>query len=224
MNIYGGIMKIFEFLIIILISISVIMLNNTLANDHNGPGCSIDLNIETHLYDQGITTKDIETKVYAKKDQIIWLAVVAQNVSNLDSYQFDLLYDPEELSYVGSMEENQMEFEIMNILKKNDGVTIGFQCYLIEPGKINIANTMTGDDEQKAPEGSGVLAIIGFKTITNYPNARLKLANVLFIDTGNNQVVVQHLSHAGIGYDMDLNRDKYTLADLIYLLRVLSNY
>ena len=117
-----------------------------------------------------------------------------------------------------------MDLDIKNILKKNGGGTIGFQCALIEPGKINIANTMTGEDEEQAPEGSGVLAIIEFKTLTNYPNARLTLANVLFIDTFNNHAVVQQLSHADIGYDMDLNRGKHTLADLIYLLRVLSNY
>ena len=217
-------MKPFKYLLFIFFFFYLIIASSSQAGNNDGPGCSVDMNIETTHYDSVISSKDIETEISTQKGQKRWIAVVAQNVSNLDAYQFDLLYDKKQLEYIGCVEEDQMTFDIQNILKKNGGETIGFTT-AVEPGKINIGNTMIGKNEQEAPEGSGILAIIGFKVLTSCPKSELILSNIIFIDVNDNEAAIQNISHGSIENKCDINSDgKLNLPDVITILRQLAGF
>ena len=49
-------------------------------------------------------------------------------------------------------------------------------------GKINIANTVQSKDDDKAPEGSGVLAIMEFRVLDEDCCTKIELSNVAYMD------------------------------------------
>jgi len=136
--------------------------------------CSIDMDIRT---------EGIESDIVAMKDDMILIAVIAENVYNLNTYQVEIEFDPNILEFHRGYEDSAYA-GINNILKKNGGNSLGFQAIDKKPGVINVANAMTGKSSKKAPEGSGVLAIIQFKLLSK-ESTRLSLRNVHFIDSNN---------------------------------------
>lgn len=158
------------------------------AGPNSSAGCSLDMDYTTCSYESGVSSLDIESSVTAYIDDIVSVAVIAQGVTNLDTYQVEVLYDTASLQFIGGYEDVPL-FAIDNLLKTNGGATIGFQAIEKEPGIVNIANTLTGTDTSQAPEGSGIIAIIRFKVLEDGPS-KLILTNVHFVDSLQNDDLI----------------------------------
>ena len=159
-------------------------------------GYAIDTDLETTDYDPFLSETDIESFTHASANSEIWLAVVAQNVSNLDTYQVEVSYDCEQLEFVLGEEDNPLG-GITNLLKKNGGATVGFQA--VETGQpcgvVNIANSLADSDPALAPEGSGIVALLLFET---KGPASLALQNAINIDSFGDHREVSALAGAEI--------------------------
>ena len=146
-------------------------------------GVALDLDISSMNYDQfEITVTDIDSTVTAGMDDEIIIAVVAQNVTNLDTYQVEINYDYALIAFVEAYEDNPMG-GITNFLKSNGGTTIGFQAVETTPGTVNIANALVGSDPDEAPDGSGIIALIKFRVLSTDCDNELSLSNVYYIDS-----------------------------------------
>ncbi len=156
--------------------------------ENSTAGCSLDMDYVTRSYDPFISNKDIESRITAHPDQIVNVAVVAQGVKNLDTYQIEITYNSYNLQFVAGYEDFSM-LGIDNLLKKNGGRTIGFQAVKESEGSINITNTLTGKNTDEAPEGSGIIAIIKFKVL-NYNKTELRIANVHFLDSSQHTDII----------------------------------
>ncbi len=198
------------------------------AGPNESAGCALDLNYETDDYDTEITSQDIETTIEAK-DEEIWVGVIAQNVSNLDTYQVEVSFDPDRISFLEGYEDNTFA-GIRNLLKTNGGTTVGFQAVENTPGNVNIANSLTGSDEDQAPEGSGIIALLKFKVLAFGSDIQLTLSNVKYMDSeGSNEPLVideiTNLDDAAIDVPEkgDVNGSlKADLADAVLALQVVA--
>ncbi len=162
--------------------ITIIFAGVSYAGPKAAPGCILDMNF---------ATKTIESEIAAGTSDIVSVAVVTQNVSNLDTYQAEVKYDQNILKFIGAYEEVPT-MGIRNLLKKNGGTTIGFQAVEKKPGLVNIANALTGTNTDEAPEGSGIIAVMRFKVLRHEPS-QLSLLNVRFADSSQDEVVVARL-------------------------------
>ncbi|ETR65730.1 MAG: hypothetical protein OMM_05938 [Candidatus Magnetoglobus multicellularis str. Araruama] len=143
-----------------------------------------------------IRTDSIENSVVAYKNDIIWVAVIASEVYNLDTYQVEIEFDDGLIQFLGGYEDSQYN-GIENLLKINGGETLSFKAVEHKPGLINIANSMPGINEKFAPEGSGVIAIIQFKVLSEHPTS-MALRNVNFLDVNNVRDQIRKLSDGTI--------------------------
>lgn len=166
------------------------------AGQNASAGCSLDMDIATHSYEPVISLTDIESNIRAYANDVISVAVVAQNVSNIDTYQAEVTYDTTTLQFMEAWEDAPMH-GIKNVLKTNHGTSIGFQVTEREPGVVNIANTLTGTDISEAPEGSGILAVMRFKVLTG-DSAELGLRNICFADSFQNKDFITIKKHGNI--------------------------
>ncbi len=164
-------------------------------------GAALDMDISTRDYDDDISNNDIENTVSASIGDVVTVGVLAQNVSNLDTYQAEISFNPQRLQFMGGAEDNSFN-GISNILKKNGGKTIGFNAVFNaeknDLGTVNIANTLSGTDCAEAPEGSGVIGLLNFKVLDNLPDNNLTLSNVFFIDCNDKQDEIANLMNGSI--------------------------
>ncbi|MCP4105963.1 MAG: hypothetical protein GY749_10565 [Desulfobacteraceae bacterium] len=174
----------------------IILPNISHAGQNASAGCILDMDIATHSYEQVISSTDIESNTRAYTDDIISVAIVAQNVSNIDTYQAEVMYDPTVLQYIEAWEDAPMH-GIKNVLKTRGGTSIGFQAVERKAGVVNIANTLTRADISEAPEGSGVLAVMRFKVLTG-DSTELGLRNVCFVDSFQNRDFITIKKHGNI--------------------------
>lgn len=117
-----------------------------------------------------------------------------------------------------------------NMLKINGGATIGFQAVENTPGKVNIANALTGSNKDQAPEGSGIIALLKFKVLSCGSDILLTLSNVKYMDSdGSNEPLVideivsftNALINVPDSPAADVNRNcKTDLADAVLALQV----
>jgi len=105
------------------------------AGPNASAGCALDMDYASREYDPGISTTDIESSIEAAADDEIWIAVVAQNVTNLDTYQVEVSFDINRIAFLGGFEDNPSE-GIYNLLKNNGETTIGFQAVENVPGTV----------------------------------------------------------------------------------------
>ncbi len=146
------------------------------AGPNSSAGCSIDMDFTTNAYES-----KIDPGITAHINDIISVAIVAQRVTNIDTYQAEIQYDKTALEFIEGYEDVPMQ-GIENLLKRNGGTTLGFQATEKHPGAVNVANTLAGTDTSEAPEGSGIIAIIRFKVLRDTP-AKLSLGDVHFVDS-----------------------------------------
>lgn len=139
-------------------------------------------------------TPEVESETYVTSDYF-WVAVVAQNVQDLDTYQVEVSYNPSELEFVMGVEDNPAS-EITNLLKQNGGTTVGFQAVERIPGTVNMANALSGKDCNEAPDGSGVLGLLKFRILDTDSDSdiQLILENVFFNDCNDNEKEITELS------------------------------
>jgi len=171
------------------------LINSTVKSEPSSAGVAIDLDYMTRNYEQDIiSSQDIETSETVNANTEKWLAVVAQNVSNLDTYQIEVSYDPNRLQFMLGLEENVMG-GINNLLKKNGGSTIGFQAVEKEAGVVNISNALVGTDTAIAPEGTGLIALLKFKVLDNDSNNTLAFKNVYYVNSsGKNEQITNYIN------------------------------
>jgi len=162
------------------------------AGPNADAGCSLDADYTTYSYENHISKTDIETNITAYNNNKIYVAIVAQNISNLDTYQVVILYDDNSLQFIGGYEEIPFS-GIVNILKSNNGQTIGFQAVQNKPGVICIANSLTGKEINEAPDKSGILGVIGFKIIGESAS-KITLKDVFFVDSNGNKDRIVNLN------------------------------
>jgi len=111
----------------------------------------------------------------------IRLDVYCTGVNNLDTYEFQVIYDPTVLAYVAASASNMVTLE-PNILTTNGGEAIGFMIDSSTPGVLSIAYTLTGTDTLEAPEGEGLIADIVFLSLVD-TYGTLSFSDVLFYDS-----------------------------------------
>jgi len=156
---------------------------------------SVDTDISTYFYDDTVTSRAIESTRSVLINETVRIAVVVQGTSNFDTYQVEVNYDPSRVEYIQAYEDSP---DLQNILKKYGGTTIGFSAHLKESGVINISNTLVGKDKDKAPDGTGIAAIIEFKMLPVNSNEPTKifLDNVEFINSDQETEVIHNLTAA----------------------------
>ncbi len=154
------------------------------AGSNASAGCALDMDYTTRDYDPEDLSKDIDSTLTAEANQEITIAIVAQNVSNLDTYRVEVNFDPNHMKFIEGYEEDAFN-GITNLLKTNGGRTIWIAPREKEdaPGKIVMANSLVGSDEDQAPEGTGIIALLKFQMLDADPNNQLTLSGVNYIDT-----------------------------------------
>jgi len=175
-------------IVIFINSIFFIFTSIAIAGPNSNASCALDLDY---------TTPEIDTSLSVDANSDIWVAVIAQNVQNLDGCQVEIEYDPNRLQFLSGIEDNPMG-GITNLLKKNEGSTVGFQAIEKSDGLINIANALAGNDINQAPEGDGVIAIIQFKVLDVQVDNYLNLSNVFFLDSQQTNESIAQLNNAVI--------------------------
>jgi hypothetical protein len=172
-------------LTISIIALATVFSGSVIAGPNSSAGCSVDMSIPL----PGLTQS-----VVAYSNDTIDVAIVADNVSNLDTYQIELQFDPKYLQFAGAYEEDPFILGIDNILKKNGGKTIGFQTIENKAGLLNITNTLVGASTDQAPEGTGVLAIVSFKVLEKGTSA-ISIKSAIFVDSNHNEDKVERISN-----------------------------
>ncbi|TSA25240.1 T9SS C-terminal target domain-containing protein [bacterium] len=107
--------------------------------------------------------------------------VYAINVHNLDTYEFEVLYNPSQLDYITATPTNPITHE-PNILTFNGGEALGWMIDTSTPGVLSIAYTLVGIDTTEAPEGEGLIADIVFQALTTEQDS-LTFGNVYFCNS-----------------------------------------
>ena len=107
--------------------------------------------------------------------------VYCTDVVNLDTYEFEVIYNPTELSYVSAYATNPITDE-PNILTTNGGAAIAWMIDSSTPGVLSLAYTLTGNDPAQAPEGEGLIADIKFQALVD-TYGTLSFGDVYYYDT-----------------------------------------
>jgi len=165
----------------IIFIINIFFFNVIYAGSNSSSGCALDLDIATRSYTSDVSSVDIDTDILASIGDIIYVSIVGQGVSNLDTYQVEVKFDSTKLQFLEGYEDDPIE-GIQNFLKSNGGITIGFQSVEKVSGVVNVSNTLSGRDTNQAPEGSGILAILKFEVLEDGPS-KLILSDVHFVDS-----------------------------------------
>ncbi|MCK4653769.1 MAG: hypothetical protein KAU01_04930 [Candidatus Cloacimonetes bacterium] len=111
----------------------------------------------------------------------IRLDVYCTEVHNLDTYEFEVVYNPTELEYVTATATNPITFE-GNILESNGGTALGWMIDTSTPGVLSIAYTLAGTDTLEAPEGEGLIADIVFISLVE-TYGTLSFGDVYYYDS-----------------------------------------
>ncbi|MCK4358888.1 MAG: T9SS type A sorting domain-containing protein [Candidatus Cloacimonetes bacterium] len=111
----------------------------------------------------------------------IQVDVYCTDVQNLDTYEFEVIYDPTELAYVTATPTNPITYE-PNILTSNGGEALGWMIDTSTPGVLSIAYTLAGTDPAQAPEGEGLIADIVFQALVA-THGTLTFGDVYFYDS-----------------------------------------
>ena len=107
--------------------------------------------------------------------------VYCTDVVNLDTYEFEVIYNATELEYVSSSATNPITYE-GNILESNGGTALGWMVDSSTPGVLSIAYTLAGNDPLEAPEGEGLIADIVFLSLVD-TYGTLTFGDVYFYDS-----------------------------------------
>jgi len=154
----------------------------TITDNCPDAGISIDMYLsgsDNYIQDS-VSNQGIEktTARVMNQGETIYIGVVAQNVTNLDTFQYDIVYDPEHLLYRGAFEKDNQGTST-SLLNKNGGSTI-FPPPDYSSGKIRIANSLIGKDCDVAPEGTGLITFLSFEVIAAFEETHIDIEKVTF--------------------------------------------
>lgn len=164
-------------------------------------GVAIDLDYMTRNYIQkSVSSTDIETSQDININTEKWIAIVAQNVSDLDSYQVEVSFDASRLEFIFGVEEDAIG-GVFNLLKRNSGNTSGFKASNTEMGIVTISNTLVGSDTNIAPEGTGLIALLKFKVLDESSNNTITVSNTNYTNSYGNTQLISHYTNAVFNLD-----------------------
>lgn len=148
-----------------------------IAGSNADAECAIDLDPSTHGYSTDFDAVESVFRVDSGDERSI--CAIARNVSNLDSWRLDLVYDPTVLSFSGASDQSAYE---PNILAKHGGVYLWMPPKQTTPGRIRVAAALCSANDHIAPDGAGILACFKFNVLTIEQNTKLTIENAVFID------------------------------------------
>ncbi len=114
-------------------------------------------------------------------EQSLLLAVSALDAVDLDSYSFELHYDPAVLEFVSASAEDPFQ-GMENMLKRNGGSILAMEPDTSREGVVGFSCTLTSDNAEDAPEGKGLLAVILFNVREMNKSCTLTVSSTLFCD------------------------------------------
>ncbi len=162
-------------IIILLLGMSLFLSSLIFAGPNVDAGIVFDLDAETYGNQNLTSIPSQPAGTYIRLD------VYCTGVQNLDTYEFEVIYDPTELAYIVASASNMVTLE-PNILTTNGGTAIGWMIDTSTPGVLSIAYTLAGTDTLEAPEGEGLIADIVLQAMTPSRDL-LTFSNVLFYDS-----------------------------------------
>ena len=179
--------KIFLNILISLLILSVLLPSFAIAGPNENAGIVFDMNAMTY-------GNQNQTSIPSQPaGAMIRLDVYCTDVQNLDTYEFEIIYDETELAYVAASATNPITYE-PNILTTNGGAAIGWMIDSSTPGIISIAYTLAGTDTLEAPEGEGLIADIVFQAQVA-THGTVSFGNVRFYDSFG---VIDNITNKGI--------------------------
>ena len=144
--------------LILILGISLFFRSLVFAGPNENAGIVFDLDATTPG-NQNLTSVPSQTA-----GTYIRLDVYCTEVQNLDTYEFEVIYNSSELEYVTATATNPITYE-PNILTTNGGTALGWMIDTYTPGVLSIAYTLAGTDTLEAPEGDGLIADIVFLSL-----------------------------------------------------------
>ncbi|MCK4653765.1 MAG: carboxypeptidase regulatory-like domain-containing protein, partial [Candidatus Cloacimonetes bacterium] len=145
--------------IILILGISLFFSSMIFAGPNENAGIRFDLDAATYGNQNDTTMTAPSVGDYIRVD------VYAINVHNLDTYEFEVIYNHNQLDYITATATNPITYE-PNILTTNGGTALGWMIDTSTPGVLSIAYTLAGTDTLEAPEGEGLIADIVFQSLT----------------------------------------------------------
>lgn len=163
--------------------LSLLIFANLMAGPNTNANLEIDYDIYTEMVDNEIPDEGIESEIV--------IAIIANNVKDLDGYSFLMEYDPEVLSFVWA--KNKMPGINNTPFLESQGGKLGAFIVKTNKNSIDIASSMIGKNPNESPDGKGVLAYLKFKRV-NIGDGKIRLKDVHFIDSFMNldKVVMKH--------------------------------
>ena len=163
--------------ITLVLGILLFLSSQVIAGPNEDAGIRFDLNATTYGNQNQTSIAAPAVADYIRVD------VYCTGIHNLDTYEFEVLYNPSKLVYITTTPTNPITFE-ENILTSNGGEAI---CWMVDtstPGVLSIAYTLAGTDTNEAPEGEGLVADIVFQALTTEQDIpTLTFGNVYFYDS-----------------------------------------
>lgn len=161
--------------IISILGISLFFSSLIFAGPNENAGIRFDLDAITYGNQNDTTMTTPAVGDYIRMD------VYAIGVHNLDTYEFEVIYNPGYLDYITATPTNPITYE-PNILESNGGEALGWMIDTSVPGVLSIAYTLAGTDTLEAPEGEGLIADIVFQVLSTIGDS-LTFGEVNFYDS-----------------------------------------
>ncbi|QTA85422.1 SBBP repeat-containing protein [Desulfonema magnum] len=170
--------------------------------------------------DMDISTDSIEATVQASESDEIWIGLVAQETTDLYSFQTNVNFDFDKIDFLEASEDNPSDGP-ENFLQSQGGMSIGIWSEPAESG-INISNMLTDPDCDLSPDGSGHIGFLKFHVL-NMEDSEIYLepAEVMFTNCNGDSKLITSLSGGTITLfsRYDLNEDGVTDGLDLELLR-----
>jgi len=160
------------------------------------------------VMDMDISTETIDPMVQASEDDEVWVGIVAQQVTNLHTFQVDVSFPPEGTAFVEGAEDNLGEGP-NNFLKSQGGRTINLSAVETDDGTANVFNGLRGSNCDEAPDGSGHIGFLKFRVLSSDSDIKLEPNNVAFMPCEGIPKTVTDLTSGTISpfSRYDFNRD-----------------
>ncbi|MCK4652892.1 MAG: carboxypeptidase regulatory-like domain-containing protein [Candidatus Cloacimonetes bacterium] len=160
---------------LLIVILTILTASSVFAGPNEYAGIRFDLDATTYGNQNDTTMTAPAVGNYIRVD------VYAIDVHNLDTYEFEVNYNHNQLDYITATATNPITYE-PNILTVNGGTALGWMIDTSTPGVLSIAYTLAGTDTLEAPEGEGLIADIVFQAITT-TQGLLTFGDVHFYDS-----------------------------------------
>ena len=177
--------------IVLILGISLFFTSLIFAGPNENAGITFDLNATTTGNQNLIQIPEPGAGDYIRVD------VYAQDVVNLDTYEFEVIYNQTRLQYITATPTNPITYE-PNILTTNGGEALGWMIDTSTQGVLSIAYTLAGSDTLEAPEGEGLVAHVVFQALIT-ESSYLSFGNVYYHDSYGTMDVITNKGMAFLG-------------------------